>query len=191
MVIMITRARVSGCFNSVLVASTLFVVAGSAVATAIGTALSLLGVALGPAADGIVCIAALVGLGYFALSRTTPWQFDRETPIAWLHHEDSRTALYNGAALGSGFSTRIGFWLWYILPIAALLSGRIVLGATVFFVYGISRVFFSLIAAHASFHSEPVIVRLLRLETSVRMILDVVFFIAVGYLSAAAIGNLA
>jgi hypothetical protein len=37
----------------------------------------------------------------------------------------------NGSALGLGWSSRIGFWLWYVVPAAAVLSGSPLLGAAV------------------------------------------------------------
>ncbi len=41
--------------------------------------------------------------------------------------------------LGLGATTRIGFWLWYVVPIAALLGGRPALGAAVYGLYGLVR----------------------------------------------------
>lgn len=56
-----------------------------------------------------------------------------------------RWAARNGFALGVGASTRIGFVLWYVVPIAALLSASLPLGAGVFAAYG----FFRTTAAYA------------------------------------------
>jgi hypothetical protein len=34
--------------------------------------------------------------------------------------------------LGFGLTTRIGFWLWYVVPLSAFLSGRMAVGAGVY-----------------------------------------------------------
>lgn len=47
--------------------------------------------------------------------------------------------MYNGATLGVGASTRIGFWLWYVVPFAALLFGNPLLGAMIYGTYATVR----------------------------------------------------
>ena len=41
--------------------------------------------------------------------------------------------------LGLGGTSRIGFWLWYVVPISALLVGQASLGALIFGAYGLTR----------------------------------------------------
>lgn len=45
----------------------------------------------------------------------------------------------NGALLGLGATTRLGYWLWYAVPIGALLSGSVVLGFAIYGAYGLAR----------------------------------------------------
>jgi hypothetical protein len=48
-------------------------------------------------------------------------------------------AIRNGATLGSGAVTRLGFWLWYAVPTSAFLLANRFLGASVYGTYGIAR----------------------------------------------------
>lgn len=66
-------------------------------------------------------------------------QCDRETPQAWIHSGPIKWAVYNGVVLGNGATSRIGFWLWYLVPGAALLAGSPLRGAIVYGAYGLAR----------------------------------------------------
>ncbi len=66
-------------------------------------------------------------------------QFDCETPQRWVHKGPLRWATRNGLTLGFGATSRIGFWLWYVIPLGALLIGGPVLGAVVYGTYGLLR----------------------------------------------------
>jgi len=66
-------------------------------------------------------------------------QCDRETPQAWVRLGPLRWAMLNGIALGSGGWSRIGFWLWYTVPIGALLVGNPALSAALFGTYSFVR----------------------------------------------------
>lgn len=66
-------------------------------------------------------------------------QFDRETPQSWLHKGALTWALLNGISLGVGATSRIGFWLWYVVPLGAFLFADPVLGATIYGVYSVTR----------------------------------------------------
>ncbi len=92
---------------------------------AIGTLLSLL--AIGVAAVGL------------AGHRLPLLQFDRETPQRWMHLGPVNWALRNGAALGFGASTRLGFASWYVIPATAFLFADPVLGALIYALYAASR----------------------------------------------------
>lgn len=50
-----------------------------------------------------------------------------------------RWAARNGWTLGIGATSRIGFWLWYVIPLGALLLGFPPLGALVYGTYGFIR----------------------------------------------------
>jgi hypothetical protein len=71
--------------------------------------------------------------------RTRPPQLDCETPRDWLRKGPLRWAIRNGLALGFGATSRIGFFLWYVVPLGALLSGCPVLGAIIYGTYGLVR----------------------------------------------------
>lgn len=61
---------------------------------------------------------------------------DRETPQRWVHLGPLRWATRNGFVLGIGATTRIAFWLWYAVPLAAVLFADPLLGAIVYGTYG-------------------------------------------------------
>lgn len=66
-------------------------------------------------------------------------QIDRETPYGWLAPGPLRWAVRNGAAIGFGARTRLGFWLWYVIPLGAFISGSPLLGAIGYGLYGFTR----------------------------------------------------
>ncbi len=66
-------------------------------------------------------------------------QRDCETPQRWIHKGPLRWAIRNGLALGFGAMSRLGFWLWYVVPAGALLTGRPLLGAVIYGSYGLAR----------------------------------------------------
>lgn len=79
---------------------------------------------------------ALINLVY----RLVPLlQIDRETPRDWVEEHAVYWAMKNGFFLGIGFTSRVGFWLWYIVPLSTLLIGDIRLGGMIYGVYGASR----------------------------------------------------
>jgi hypothetical protein len=59
--------------------------------------------------------------------------------MRWLRDARGRRSLKNGMVLGLGFTTRIGFWLWYVVPVTALASGDARVGASVWGLYGFAR----------------------------------------------------
>ena len=66
-------------------------------------------------------------------------QFDCETPQRWVHKGPLRWATRNGLTLGFGATSRIEFWLWYVIPLGALLIGDPVFGALIYGTYGLIR----------------------------------------------------
>lgn len=103
----------------------------------IGTQLSL------PGRAAIASLLALLGLAVGVLdlgsSRLSVLQCDRETPQSWMRFGALRWAAVNGAMLGLGFTSRIGFWLWYVVPAGSLLLGDPWLGAAIYGLYGFVR----------------------------------------------------
>lgn len=114
-------------------------------------AASIVGFALGQAgtrfpeslrlAGLTVAGAAVLCLGILeAFARRVPLlECNRETPQRLLASGALRGAIANGLRLGHGLSTRVGFSLWYLVPIGAFLSGGATRGAIVYGSYGLTR----------------------------------------------------
>lgn len=69
----------------------------------------------------------------------SPVQCNHETPQSWLRGGALRWALTNGAALGLGCTSRIGFWLWYVIPAGCLAFADPWAGAAVYGTYALAR----------------------------------------------------
>lgn len=91
------------------------------------------------AASVLALLAIVVGVFELAVRPVPPLQCDRETPQAWLHTGGLSWAVVNGLALGCGATTRVGFWLWYVVPAASLLVGTPAVGAAIYGTYGFVR----------------------------------------------------
>jgi hypothetical protein len=139
-IVMITRARVSGCFDSSAVAGA--VLLGSAVIAGLltGGVLGLAGAALDPVTRWVLAGLAAVAVLCGASAQVFPWQLNRETHRRWLEYEDWRTAATNGFALGLGFTTRIGFWLFYLVLLSAFVVADPMVSAVGYAVFAVSRV---------------------------------------------------
>jgi len=91
----------------------------------------------------VVTVFALVGLMIGTLEvlgkRVPILQRDGETPISWLAKSPYLWAVQNGASLGVGAGSRLGFWLWYVIPVGAFASGTPMVGAACFGLYGLVR----------------------------------------------------
>lgn len=74
-------------------------------------------------------------------------QLTRETEQALLHRGPLQWATLNGALLGLGFTSRIGFWTWYFIPLACLTSGSSWVGALIWGSYGLVRMGVTVAAA--------------------------------------------
>lgn len=120
-----------------------FAVAATASAMILGLVLGLVGDPI-PAGlkmalvGGLACIGVgLAGWQLLARSVRVP-QKNCETAQLWMNTGALTGAALNGGALGLGFVTRIGYWLWFAVPSAALIAGP-VNGALVFGLYGLVR----------------------------------------------------
>lgn len=90
---------------------------------------------------GTLLGAVAVGVGVRALraERSAPLQCDRETPKEWVDRGPLAWPILNGAALGFGATTRLGFWLWYAIPIGCFLLAAPAAGAVIWGSYGLTR----------------------------------------------------
>lgn len=175
MIIMITRARVSGCFGSPVVAGAVLVLSAVASAALAGALAGLAGAVLDPPLRALLALAAVTTVLVGAAFRPVPWQLDRETDTRWLDHHDWRTAAYNGIALGLGFTTRIGFWLWYVVPLSAFVVADPMLAAAGYGVFALARVGLSVLLTSADVYIGGGIAR-------ARLVADPLAFAALGAL---------
>lgn len=143
MAVMVTRAR-SGCRDSALIAGAILLTAGVVSAVAFGFVLGAFGSMLDLLSRRVLIVGSLATLSAAALTRRRPWQLDRETAATWLAYRDWRTAALNGASLGLGFTTRLGVWLYYVLPLAAIAAAEPVTGAVILGTYASTRLSLSL-----------------------------------------------
>jgi hypothetical protein len=114
--------------------------AGLVTGAVLGAVGSLLPLDFRLAAGSILAVIAIAvgGLEFFGRRVQLP-QFDCETPQRWVHRGPLRWATRNGLTLGFGATSRIGFWLWYAVPLGAFLLGDLRLGAIIYGTYGLVR----------------------------------------------------
>ena len=129
-------SRNSKLFTYVLTGTTAAAVSG-AVLGAIG---GLLPVDLRASLTVLISIGAVtIGILEVRGARIFLLQFNRETPSQWLRPGPLIWAMRNGAALGIGLGSRLGFWLWWVIPLGAMLSGSVLIGAVGYGLYGFTR----------------------------------------------------
>lgn len=121
-----------------------FVAGAVSAGAAFGFLLGAVGGALDEEARLLIVAALAAGgvavgaLGLFG--RQVPLvQLNRETPREWLFDHPLLGTFGTGGLIGAGFLTRVGFWLWYVVPVAAFASGSGVLGASIFGAYAATR----------------------------------------------------
>lgn len=88
---------------------------------------------------GSVAALVLAGVGLAQLRPASSFRLlerNCETAQGWLQLGPVWWAIVNGAALGSGFLSRIGFVSWYAVPLASLAFGSPLIGALVYGLYG-------------------------------------------------------
>ncbi len=66
-------------------------------------------------------------------------QRNRTTPRRWVEESAAAWSLKAGAALGLGITNRIGFPVWYLVPVLALGTGSWIAGAAMWAAYGLLR----------------------------------------------------
>ena len=121
-----------------------YTLAASAAGAAAGALTGLLGSTLGESARLAIAtalaIAAIAAGAYELLRRPlVPLQCDRETPQRWMDRGPLGWAARNGASLGFGAFTRLGYLLWYVVPVGCLLLASPATGALVWAAYGFGR----------------------------------------------------
>lgn len=118
--------------------------AGTVVGIAAGGVLGMVGSWIEPEIRAVIAVclalvALFVALVELAGHRLRIVQIDRETPYGWLSPGPLSWAAKNGAAIGFGAGTRLGFWLWYAIPLGALLAGNPLVGGLGYGLYSLTR----------------------------------------------------
>lgn len=134
----------SGTYTSSLWRPAAFTAAAALAGASTGAALGKLGGQFSnqqrAAFTTAICAGALVLAALDLLGRPVrvPGR-SRETPRGWMQLNPITAAVLNGTTLGTGWSTRIGFWLWFAVPLGSLLSGSVIGGIVVYGAYGLTR----------------------------------------------------
>lgn len=106
-------------------------IAGAALGAAAMMAPALVAVGwLGLALLGLGLMVELLGYPLPLLNR------DAETPRRWVEDGWFAWAIKNGAALGFGATTRLGFPVWYAIPMVCLVGASPFTGALIWGLYG-------------------------------------------------------
>ncbi len=136
---------------------------GWSAATAAG---ALVGAALGAVSAtvsddarlALATLTGLLGLGLAVAALTghpvPVMQRNTESPQRWLRLPPKVWSAANGSVLGLGFTSRLGSWAWYVVPVGALLSGSAATGALVWGAYAFARLGTSVVIATVA-HARP------------------------------------
>jgi hypothetical protein len=84
-------------------------------------------------------LAALVLAVAPLIPNARPPQLNRETEQSLLGRGPITWALTNGLLLGLGFTSRIGYWIWYLLPLGCFILASPAFGALAWGAYGLTR----------------------------------------------------
>ena len=116
-------------------------------------------------------------------------QCDRETPQRWVHRGPLWWAFQNGLALGCGIANRLGFLLWYVIPIGSLLVANPIWGLIIYGTYSTVRgmAVWVIILGLGRYHKDDLGDWLIRKKETARLLtagqllfLGIVITIAVG-----------
>lgn len=103
-----------------------------------------------------------------------------EVPGGWMNRRGLWPPLLYGACLGIGVVSRIGYWCWYAIPIAAFLSGNTLAGMVIYGTYGATRTVLPLVLLPTGRIGQVkrLLDKMLQERRCVRQITDSVFAIA-------------
>jgi hypothetical protein len=99
------------------------VLAAAAAGACAGAITGLVGQQFSPGGRIAVVMVGSAAVVVAPLARLSLPQRDRETPQRWLNYGPVLWSLANGGTLGLAVTTRIGFWLWYLVPLGAFAAG--------------------------------------------------------------------
>jgi hypothetical protein len=118
-----------------------FTLAGATLGYLLGGAGEALPVDVRAAATALLSVAAIAisATELIVHRRIAVLQRNRETRRDWLFQRPLLGAFRTGAVIGAGFLTRIGYWLWYVVPVASLAAASAAAGAALFGGYAFVR----------------------------------------------------
>lgn len=85
------------------------------------------------------CRVQTIGFAEFSFANFPVLQKNCETPQRWLRKGPYYWAVRNGGELRVGATSRIGFWLWFLVPVSSLLLGSVAAGALLYGTYAAAR----------------------------------------------------
>lgn len=136
----------------------------------------------GRGASALLAVA-IVAIGLL-IDSDKPTQRDKETPQFLLHFGDVTWAFTNGTLLGAGFTSRLGYWLWYLIPITAFASGSFVAGAVIWGAYGFVRMMMAGVLAagliRGSLPSDSFSTTLFRLRQATKLKVSAFTYVLLG-----------
>ncbi len=113
---------------------------GAAVGGAIlGAGVAQLGAALSPADRAAAGSLLGAALAVVSMLRLPVLERNTETPQSLLRLGSVGWSVANGALLGTAVTNRIGYWLWYAVPIGCFVSGEPLAGAAIWGVFVCAR----------------------------------------------------
>ena len=146
MIYVIRRPAVLQARHSWTVNAVAFALASVLAASGVGAVLGSIGGAVIGDAHRVdftrVLAAAAIAVAILDFTGRRPRlvQRDRETSRRILERYEPHLAVArNGVELGIGATSRIGFWLWYAVPVGAFLAATAPLGTLIYGSYGTAR----------------------------------------------------
>ncbi len=142
---MSSAQRISNTTVGYLLGMFSFLLGGSVAGGVMGGLLGWLGSHLLDVRSGTLVLFGVAGLGIavggtsLARPGSRILQFDRTSSKALAQCHPLVWGFCTGALLGAGFTIRIGFWLWYIIPTMSFVLASPSLGALIYGTYGFSR----------------------------------------------------
>lgn len=137
---MLRNQAKSGWVRKSLVFSGSTLLAGLATGSAFGILGALVPQGARVAAGSLLGLLAVCIGGLELLNRGIELvQRDCETPQRWIQTGPYGWAVRNGLALGFGATSRLGFWLWYAIPLGAFFAASPAWGAVAYGTYGLLR----------------------------------------------------
>lgn len=92
--------------------------------------------------DGTITAGTVFALALVVAPMVSPQRLpevNRETDQSLLSLGPFRWAAANGFLLGLGFTSRIGYWIFYLVPVGCLVARSPAFGAVIWTTYGFTR----------------------------------------------------